>query len=98
MWDRPPRLGFARQAVEKLRSLFQLAEFDGCRTTSQISFVSRLATAGRAPFGIRFKMLELPAGWLMMPSCDEVTIDVVAALFEMVTDADAAAVADDVDG
>ena len=79
-------------------SFFQLAEFDGCRTTSQISFVSRLATAGRAPFGIRFKMLELPAGWLMMPSCDEVTIDVVAALFEMVTDADAAAVADDVDG
>ena len=60
--------------------------------------MSRLATAGRAPFGIRFKMLELPAGWLMMPSCDEVTIDVVAALFEMVTDADAAAVADDVDG
>jgi hypothetical protein len=42
-------------------------------------------------------MLELPAGWLMMPSCDEVTIDVVAAIFEIVTDAVAAAVADDVD-
>jgi hypothetical protein len=72
LWDRPHRLGFVRQAVEKPRSFFQLAELDGCCTTSQISFVSRLATAGRAPLGIRFNMLALPAGWLMMSSCDVV--------------------------
>jgi hypothetical protein len=39
-------------------------------------------------------MLELPAGWLMMSSCDVVTVDVAAAISEIVVDAVAAAVAD----
>jgi hypothetical protein len=52
-------------------------------------------TARRSPFGIRFKLLELPAGWLTMPSCDEVAVDVVAAVFEIVTHVVVAATAAD---
>jgi hypothetical protein len=39
-------------------------------------------------------MLELPAGWLMMLSCDVVTVDVTAAIPEIVADVVVAAVAD----
>jgi hypothetical protein len=65
-----------------------------CQMMSQISFVSRLATAGRAPFGIRLKMLELTAELLMRPSCDEFTVAVAEAIYEIMTDVVAAAVAD----
>ena len=74
--DFPPRLGFVRHATEKPRSFDQQAETDECCKTSRISLESKLAAAGRAPFGILFRIPALRRGWLIATFCD---VDVESA-------------------
>jgi hypothetical protein len=67
--DFPPRLGFTRQAEEKSKSLDQFYEdAERCRM-AWISFVRKLAAAGRAPLGMRLRMLLLlPDRWMTTAS------------------------------
>jgi hypothetical protein len=102
--DFPPRLGFARQAEEKSKSLGQFDEDAGRCRTARISFVSRLAAAGRVPLGMRLRMLLLlPDRWMTTASSREdwaggidtsVAVDdvMVVAVVNGVTDANGFAV------
>jgi hypothetical protein len=77
--DFPPRLGFTRQAEEKSKSLDQFDEDAGRCRTAWISFVSRLAAAGRAPLGMRLrKLLLLPDRWMTTASSGEAWAGVVS--------------------
>ena len=45
-----------------------------------ISFVSKIAAAGRAPFGILFRMPVLPEGWFMAKLFDNEAVCVCGAV------------------
>jgi hypothetical protein len=100
--DFPPRLGFTRQAEEKSKSLDQFDEDAGRCRTAWISFVSRLAAAGRAPLGMRLRMLLLlPDRWMTTASSGEdwaggvdtsMAVDMVVVVVNCVADANGAAV------
>jgi hypothetical protein len=45
-----------------------------------ISFVSKIAAAGRAPFGILFRIPVLPEGWFTVKLFDNVAVGICEAV------------------
>ena len=88
--DLPPRVGFTRHDEEKPSSFDQLDEDDGCIRTSLINFCSRFAAAGRAPFGILFRICRR-GGWTRTSFCDSDTVG-VAVMMTSADDAPGAAI------
>ena len=60
--DLPPRVGFSKHDDEIVSSLDHLDDNDEFIRTALINFCSRFAAAGRAPFGILFRICH-QAGW-----------------------------------